>query len=79
MCHSLSPDITYNYNTKLEIIYYIEPLPLKIGGGGQRARRLNIAIALVIWFIAIICGIPALIGSYVKVFILLPTLILYHL
>ncbi|XP_073844488.1 CCHamide-1 receptor [Musca autumnalis] len=35
-------------------------------GGGKRATRLTIAIAVSIWLLAIICGLPALIGTYVK-------------
>ncbi|KAI8124999.1 Neuropeptide CCHamide-1 receptor [Lucilia cuprina] len=35
-------------------------------GGGKRATRMTIAIALLIWVLAIICGLPALIGTYVK-------------
>lgn len=35
--------------------------------GGKRATRITIAIAVSIWILAGICGIPALRGSYVKV------------
>ncbi|CAD7088048.1 unnamed protein product [Hermetia illucens] len=35
-------------------------------GGGRRATRMTIAIAVLIWILAIICGLPALIGSYIK-------------
>lgn len=38
-------------------------------GGGRRATRMTIAIAVLIWILAIICGLPALIGSYIKVII----------
>ncbi|CAO1360169.1 unnamed protein product [Diamesa serratosioi] len=34
--------------------------------GGKRATRITIAIAVLIWILAGICGIPALRGSYVK-------------
>ncbi|XP_075168246.1 CCHamide-1 receptor [Haematobia irritans] len=35
-------------------------------GGGKRATRMTIAIAVSIWLLAIICGLPALIGTYIK-------------
>ncbi|BFG05040.1 neuropeptide CCHamide-1 receptor [Drosophila madeirensis] len=35
-------------------------------GGGRRATRMTLAIAVSIWLLAIICGLPALIGSYLK-------------
>ncbi|XP_053965274.1 neuropeptide CCHamide-1 receptor isoform X1 [Anastrepha ludens] len=35
-------------------------------GGGKRATRMTIAIAVFIWFLAIICAIPALLGTNVK-------------
>ncbi|CAD7011577.1 neuropeptide CCHamide-1 receptor [Ceratitis capitata] len=35
-------------------------------GGGKRATRMTIAIAISIWLLAIICALPALIGSNVK-------------
>ncbi|XP_030388059.1 neuropeptide CCHamide-1 receptor [Scaptodrosophila lebanonensis] len=35
-------------------------------GGGKRATRQTLAIALSIWLLAIVCGLPALIGSNVK-------------
>lgn len=54
------------YPSQLNIQNAID-LIIILGGGGQRARRLNILIAIVIWIIAILCGIPALVGSYVKV------------
>lgn len=40
---------------------------LKNIGGGKRATRLTIAIALAIWLLAIMCGLPALIATHVKV------------
>lgn len=36
-------------------------------GGGKRATCMTITTAIVIWILAIICGIPALAGSNVKV------------
>lgn len=36
-------------------------------GGGRRATRMTLAIAVSIWLLAIICGLPALIGSNLKV------------
>ncbi|XP_064542414.1 neuropeptide CCHamide-1 receptor [Drosophila montana] len=35
-------------------------------GGGRRATRMTLAIAVSIWLLAIICGLPALIGSNLK-------------
>ncbi|XP_059226502.1 neuropeptide CCHamide-1 receptor isoform X2 [Stomoxys calcitrans] len=35
-------------------------------GGGKRATRMTIAIAIAIWLLAIVCGLPALIGTYIK-------------
>ncbi|XP_065368195.1 neuropeptide CCHamide-1 receptor [Calliphora vicina] len=35
-------------------------------GGGKRATRMTIAIAISIWLLAIVCGLPALIGTYIK-------------
>ncbi|XP_032585542.1 neuropeptide CCHamide-1 receptor isoform X2 [Drosophila mojavensis] len=35
-------------------------------GGGRRATRMTLAIAVSIWLLAIVCGIPALIGSNLK-------------
>ncbi|KAH8277922.1 hypothetical protein KR018_010338 [Drosophila ironensis] len=35
-------------------------------GGGRRATRMTLAIAVSIWLLAILCGIPALIGSYLR-------------
>ncbi|KAM8712039.1 hypothetical protein ACLKA7_012544 [Drosophila subpalustris] len=36
-------------------------------GGGRRATRMTLAIAVSIWLLAILCGLPALIGSNLKV------------
>lgn len=36
-------------------------------GGGKRATCMTITTAIVIWILAIICGIPALAGSNIKV------------
>lgn len=36
-------------------------------GGGRRATRMTIATAVSIWLLAVLCGIPALVASYVKV------------
>lgn len=44
-----------------------DPLRKFHHGGGKRATRMTIAIALSIWVLAIICGIPAIRGSYIKV------------
>lgn len=38
-----------------------------IAGGGKRATRMTIAIAVSIWLLAILCAMPALIGTNVKV------------
>ncbi|XP_062133433.1 LOW QUALITY PROTEIN: neuropeptide CCHamide-1 receptor [Drosophila sulfurigaster albostrigata] len=35
-------------------------------GGGRRATRMTLAIAVSIWLLAILCGLPALIGSNIK-------------
>ncbi|ALC41974.1 CCHa1r [Drosophila busckii] len=35
-------------------------------GGGRRATRMTLAIAVAIWLLAIVCGLPALIGSNLK-------------
>ncbi|KAH8402227.1 hypothetical protein KR009_010498 [Drosophila setifemur] len=35
-------------------------------GGGRRATRMTLAIAVSIWLLAILCGLPALIGSNLK-------------
>ncbi|XP_017477288.1 PREDICTED: neuropeptide CCHamide-1 receptor-like isoform X1 [Rhagoletis zephyria] len=35
-------------------------------GGGKRATRMTIAIAVSIWLLAILCAVPALIGTNVK-------------
>ncbi|XP_023167451.2 neuropeptide CCHamide-1 receptor isoform X2 [Drosophila hydei] len=35
-------------------------------GGGRRATRMTLAIAVSIWLLAIVCGLPALIGSNLK-------------
>ncbi|EDW02108.1 GH21808 [Drosophila grimshawi] len=35
-------------------------------GGGRRATRMTLAIAVSIWLLAIICGLPALLGSNLK-------------
>lgn len=37
------------------------------GGNGKRATCMTIATAVFIWILALICGIPALVGSNVKV------------
>lgn len=39
-------------------------------GGGKRATCMTIATAIVIWILAIICGIPAILGSNIKVYAL---------
>lgn len=36
-------------------------------GGGKRATCMTIATAIIIWVLAIICGIPAIVGSNIKV------------
>lgn len=36
-------------------------------GGGRRATRMTLAIAVSIWLLAILCGLPALLGSNLKV------------
>lgn len=36
-------------------------------GGGRRATRMTIATAVSIWILAIICGVPAILGSHLKV------------
>ncbi|XP_061398769.1 neuropeptide CCHamide-1 receptor-like, partial [Musca vetustissima] len=45
----------------------VDPLRKFHAHGGKRATRMTIAIALSIWLLAIICGLPALIGTYIKV------------
>lgn len=35
-------------------------------GGGRRATRMTLAIAVSIWLLAILCGLPVLIGSHLK-------------
>ncbi|XP_023310960.1 neuropeptide CCHamide-1 receptor-like [Anoplophora glabripennis] len=43
--------------------------PLKkfhTGSGGRRATRITLCIAIYIWILAIICAIPAAVGSHIK-------------
>lgn len=35
-------------------------------GGGRRATRITLCIAIYIWILAIICAIPAAVGSHIK-------------
>lgn len=42
-------------------------LLLYFAGGGRRATRMTLATAVSIWLLAILCGLPALIGSNLKV------------
>ncbi|KAH8233572.1 neuropeptide CCHamide-1 receptor [Drosophila bipectinata] len=46
-------------------------------GGGRRATRMTLAIAVSIWLLAILCGMPALLGSYIKQLIINEKSIIY--
>lgn len=41
-------------------------LPFFISGGGRRATRITICIAVSIWIVAIICALPAALASHIK-------------
>ncbi|GLV34745.1 CCHamide-1 receptor [Carabus blaptoides fortunei] len=48
----------------------VDPLrKLHATGGGRRATRVTVTIAALIWLLAIICAIPAGIGTYVRPFV----------
>ncbi|XP_069682848.1 neuropeptide CCHamide-1 receptor-like [Periplaneta americana] len=47
----------------------VDPMrKLHTGGGGRRATRFTISIAVLIWILAIIFALPAAIASYIRVF-----------
>lgn len=39
----------------------------RLGGGGKRATCMTMTTAVLIWILSLACGIPALLGSNVKV------------
>lgn len=63
-----APYIPYPYNmSNMFPVYFGPQWILLLGGNGRRATCMTIATAVFIWILALICGIPALIGSNVKV------------
>ncbi|ENN77705.1 hypothetical protein YQE_05777, partial [Dendroctonus ponderosae] len=36
------------------------------GGGGKKATRITVATAVAIWLLAVLCAMPALVGSHIK-------------
>jgi hypothetical protein len=46
---------------------YSTLISISIPGGSKSATRATIATALLIWILAVVCGLPALFGSHVAV------------